>query len=258
MKVTFLGCGASAGVPHLIKGWGECDNKEHKNRRTRSSILVQESNINILIDASPDLRSQILSLPNVPVLDAVLITHNHFDHTAGLGELRTLLYNKDEKTCLYGNPETIEQLEASHRYLFYNDTDDLLYKPVLKSEKVTDRFCIQKNHQSLWVVPLLLDHAYMQSLGYRINDMAYVTDTKDIHENTKALLHNLDVLIIDCTSTKPKKAHAHLDLVLSWVEELKPKKTYLTHMDYTMDYHTLTKVLPKNVEPAFDGLEVLC
>lgn len=258
MKVTFLGCGSSAGVPHLIKGWGKCDDKEIKNRRTRSSILVQESDITILIDASPDLRSQILSLPYMPVIDSVLITHNHFDHTAGLGELRTLLYNKEEKTCLYGNQETVEQLKANHLYLFYNDTEDPLYKPVLKSEKVIDRFCIQKDYQSVFVVPLLLDHVYMHSTGYRIKDMAYVTDAKDVPESTKALLQNLDVLIIDCTSTKPKKAHAHLELVLSWVEELKPKRTYLTHMDYTMDYNTLKNTLPRNVEPAFDGLEVVC
>lgn len=252
MKVTILGCGSSTGVPHLACGWGQCDPNNQKNRRTRSSILVEHNGITALIDTSPDLREQLFRLEKMPTIDAVFLSHAHFDHAFGLGELRPVFYGRN--VPLFARQDVLEYIKSVFLYLFESDID--IYRPVLTGCRICKDMRICKDGQVLAINAFDMSHGYSNSTGFRIDNFAYTTDVVSFPQESFEQLYGLDVWIVDCLSKKNKPAHANIEQVLKWVDELKPKMTYLTHMDFTMDYDTLLSELPDNIRPAYDGLEI--
>lgn len=250
MKITILGCGSSVGVPSLKFGWGECDSDNPKNRRFRSSIIIEHMDTSLLIDMSPDLRQQLLNYDSYKI-DGVLLTHEHYDHVIGINELRPVFFNQDKLLEIYAAENVIKNIRKMFYYLF-EKTDYLIHKPYISTNVITDSFAIG----DISGICFEQNHGYSTSTGIRICNFAYTTDVMKFCESSFEKLYGLDVWIVGCVSREKTATHAHLDTVLQWVKELKPKMTFLTHMSTLMDYDSLIKELPENVRPAHDGLQI--
>lgn len=248
MKVTVLGCGTSGGVPRIDGFWGAADPGNPKNRRRRVSILVQSGGTNVVVDTSPDFREQCLDA-GVTHIDGVLYTHDHADHTHGIDDLRTFRTILGRKIDIYSNRETLDILEARFHYIFH-EVDG--YRPICEPHEITGPFTVG----DIDIVPFVQQHGPITSLGYRFGKLAYSTDLNGLSEEAFAALEGVDVWIVDALRYDPHPTHPHLDLTLSWVERVKPKRAILTHMTWDMDYETLVRELPDGVEPGYDGLVI--
>ncbi|MDR0677178.1 MAG: MBL fold metallo-hydrolase [Holosporaceae bacterium] len=251
MRITILGCGSSEGVPVLGYGWGDCDKNNPKNFRTRSSIIIKTEETSLLIDMSPDLRQQLLLYDSCNV-DAVIFTHTHYDHVSGINELRSVFREQNKLLPVYGTLRDITEIKKKHAYLFER-TGHKFYKPYLESHIIEDKFTIGD------ISGLCFDqnHGFSQSLGIRIGNFAYSTDVVSLSEDNFRFLYGVDTWIVDCVSIKnATQTHAHLDLVLEWEKEIKPRRVFLTHMGITMDYDTLLHILPENIKPSYDQMEI--
>lgn len=253
MRVRVLGCGGSRGVPVIGQGWGNCDPTNPKNRRLRPSVLVEQGGVSVLIDTSPDLRQQLLDA-DTRRLDAVLWTHPHADHAHGIDELRELCRLMHAPIDAYGWAEHLADLKARFPYCFEPlRPADPFYRPVLNAHAIDGPFDVH----GLTVVPFEQDHGYMKTVGYRIGKFGYSTDVVRLNEDAFAALEGIAVWIVDCARVEPPHpVHAHLAKTLEWIERVRPKRAYLTHMDQTMDYETVRRLLPPGVEPAYDGLVI--
>jgi phosphoribosyl 1,2-cyclic phosphate phosphodiesterase len=249
MKVHILGCGTSGGVPRIGNRWGACDPTNPKNRRSRVSILVEQGDYRILIDTSPDLRQQLLAA-NVQDIDAVFWTHDHADHTHGLDDLRGLMHLREGRPVpCYSDALTLASLRKRFAYVFAGAGD---YHPSAEARLLEGPVQVGP----MTVVPFVQDHGPVQSLGFRINTIAYSTDVIGFPDESLPVLRGLDLWVVDCLRPEPHPTHAHLDMTLGWIEQFKPGRAVLTHMDVSMDYETLQSQLPAGVEPGFDGMEI--
>jgi phosphoribosyl 1,2-cyclic phosphate phosphodiesterase len=250
LKITVLGCGSSTGVPSLKYGWGMCDGKNEKNRRTRSSIMLETEKTSLLVDMSPDLRQQLLNLGSSRV-DGVILTHEHYDHVNGINELRPIFFETGETAKIYSSHEVIEKIRHMFHYLF-QETDHRIYKPYISTGKIGDTFSVG----DISGICFEQSHGYSKTIGIRVGNFAYSTDVVEFCPESFEKLRGLDVWIVGCLSREKKPTHANLETVLKWVEELKPKMTFLTHMNISMDYDALLQELPPNVRPAYDGMQI--
>lgn len=252
MKITILGCGGSGGVPLIGDYWGACDPKNPKNRRLRVSILVEEGETTILVDTSPDLRHQALTV-GLKKLDAVLFTHAHADHMNGIDDLRPVNRLIGRPLDIYGSPATVREIRQRFDYVLQPVEPGFgFYKPVLEPHEVTGPFSVG----GLRILPFDQDHGFAMTTGYRIGTMAYSTDVVNLPETSFAALENLDLWIVDCLRFEPHPTHAHLDKALAWIERVKPKRAVLTHMNHSVDYDALAARCPAGVEPAFDFMVI--
>jgi phosphoribosyl 1,2-cyclic phosphate phosphodiesterase len=250
MRVKILGCGASGGVPLITGGWGACDPNNPKNRRRRASIAVEEKETLLLVDTSPDLREQCLAA-NIQKVTAVLYTHDHADHTHGIDDLRPFFYVKKIPMPLYGNVETINFLKSRFGYAFpIVQNPPEVYRPFVTDHIINGPFSIG----DIAVTPFVQGHGYSTSMGYRFGKVAYSTDVVTLDEEAFKILKGIDTWIVDCISMEPRTTHSHLAQTLEWIQRVKPRQAYLTHMSALLDYNTLVGLLPKGVEPAYDGL----
>jgi phosphoribosyl 1,2-cyclic phosphate phosphodiesterase len=256
LQVTILGCGGSGGVP-LLGGageggeWGECDPNEPRNRRTRTSALIQgPCGGRLLVDAGPDLRQQLLAV-GVARLDAVLFTHAHADHILGIDDLRQVNRLIGRALEAWGTRTTLQKLDDRFDYAFLGPTE-FFFRPALEARRVAygERF----ETAGMTVQVFRQDHGVMDSLGLRIGRFAYSTDVVGLPEESLAALEGLDTWVVGCFQRRPHSVHAHLQQVLDWVERLKPRRTVLTHMGPAMDYGALLRDLPPGIEPAHDGM----
>tara|TARA_A100001015_G_C15029506_1_gene732377 strand:- start:568 stop:1344 length:777 start_codon:yes stop_codon:yes gene_type:complete len=255
VEITILGCGSSTGVPVIGNDWGRCNPENPKNRRLRSSILVRNKNVKILIDSGPDLRQQLLNA-DIKSIDAVFITHSHADHIHGIDDFRYLnvLMNKD--IDLYASRKTIDEIAKKFGYVFEKlnpSANGFYYKPCLNPIEIQKSFKIKK----LQIKTFDQNHGFSISTGFRIDDVAISTDVVDLDSKAFDELNNLDLWIVDCLRYKPHKTHAHLEKTLRWIEKIKPKKSILTHMNFEVDYEEISKLLPKNCFAAFDGMRII-
>ena len=249
MKVTVLGCGGSGGVPLVGNEWGRCNPANPRNRRRRVSILVETSGIGILIDASPDLRAQLLDA-GVSELDAVLFTHHHADHCHGLDDLRFLVYRRKAPIPAFMDAETQAVLTLRFGYAFTSSCPpDGLYRPLLEDRVIDGDFAAA----GLCVKPFVQGHGQGRSLGFRIGDMAYSTDVSDLDDAAFAALDGVQLWIVDCLQDTPHPTHSHTEQTLAWIERLNPARALLTHMNHKLDYDELKSRCPEGVEPAYDG-----
>lgn len=257
LRVTILGCGGSGGVP-LLGGeeeageWGECDPAEPRNRRTRTSALVEgPGGGRLLIDAGPDLRSQLLAV-GAARLDAILFTHAHADHILGIDDLRQVNRLIGRELPAFGTRTTLSRLDDRFDYAFIGATPPFFFRPALEPRRVEygERF----EAAGMPVQVFRQDHGVMDTLGLRIGRFAYSTDVVMLPEDSLPLLEGLDTWVVGCFQKQPHKVHANLDQVLEWVALLKPRRTILTHMSTAMDYRSLLRELPPGVEPGYDGM----
>ncbi|NWG71186.1 MAG: MBL fold metallo-hydrolase [Parvularculaceae bacterium] len=266
VSVTVLGCGSSGGVPRPggsdgTGDWGQCDPHEPKNRRMRCSALVERRGASgvtrVLVDTSPDLRTQLLAA-KCPALDAVLYTHDHADQTHGIDDLRPLVIAQRRRVPVYMDASTRAGLMTRFRYCF-EQAPGSLYPPILEAREMPPpgvAFAVEGAGGAIPIVAFAQDHGGLTSLGFRFGAIAYSSDVVGLPEESFRLLEGADTWIVDALQMKPHKTHAHLDLALSWIARVKPRRAILTNLHVSMDYDTLRRTLPANVEPAYDGLVV--
>jgi len=251
-KIIFLGTGTSQGVPVLGCSCLVCKSNNKKDTRLRSSVLIQLGEKNILIDSGPDFRYQILR-EDVTNIDAVFYTHEHRDHVAGLDDLRSFYYLNKEPISLYMTKQVHKALKKDYSYLF--SKKEYFGKPKLNITTID-----KSNHFHVFdnkVIPIEAMHYKLPVLGYRISNLAYLTDANYIHKNELEKLQGLDKLIINCLQKKPHISHFNLNQVLELINLLKPRVSYLTHISHNLGLHNqIQKELPKNVYLAFDQLKI--
>ncbi|MDD5586406.1 MAG: MBL fold metallo-hydrolase [Alphaproteobacteria bacterium] len=254
MKITILGCGSAAGVPLIGNKWGECDPSDPRNRRSRASILVEEGDVALLVDTSPDMRQQLLGC-DLQRLTAVLYTHAHADHCHGIDDLRSMNWLANGPVPVYADAVTMAELRSRFGYIFdFEPKGNHFSRPFLETHIVEGDLAFG----SLRITPFALQHGKGHSLGYRVNDFAYTTDVSEMDEDVFTALDGVKVWIVSCIREKQHPSHADLEKVLGWIERIKPARAILTHMDHSMDYAKLAARLPKGVEPAYDGLVIEC
>lgn len=256
MRVTVLGCGGSDGVP-TIGGkdgrgdWGACDPAQPRNRRTRAGLHIAAGPLGLLVDTSPDLRSQLLA-NGIGRVSHVLYTHDHADHTHGLNELRRLGFIAGGRMPVYADAGTMARLQRRFGYAF-EQRPGSPYPPILDGRIIDGEFAIE----GVEIRPFAQDHGFGETtLGYRIGDFAYSTDTVGFSDAALAALEGLDVWVVDCFGHTRHPTHAHWELTMSWIERLKPRRAILTHMGTGMDYDATRRRCPSGVEPAYDGLVI--
>ena len=253
MKLTILGCGASGGVPLVGCSCVVCSSTNPKNKRTRTSALIEADGVRFLIDTSPDLRFQTLR-EGFTTVDAVLYTHNHSDHTNGIDDLRSFNYNSGQPLPVYGTKDMLDRLQMQFGFAFQPPHAGSWRTPSLVSTPIAEY--AEFSVRDVKVQSFLQHHGNGKTLGYRIGNIAYSTDVNNLPEQSLQLLESLDIWVVDCLREEPTRTHAHLELTLGWIERLKPKRAVLTHMAHELEYETLRRMLPPHVEPAYDGLRI--
>lgn len=257
-RIRLLGTGPSQGVPNLggadeAGDWGACDPAEPRNRRARTSALIQTADgTRILIDAGPDIRSQLLAA-RVARIDHVIITHAHADHVNGLDELRAVNRFTGQALPLYAMPETLADLTGRFAYAFQPPTPGF-YRPSLAPQAVQPGEILALGGLSIRLIEQ--DHHVMRTLGLRIGAFAYCTDLMRLPPESLAALAGIERWVVGCFSAHPHPVHAHIGLVREWARTLGARRTILTHMSNGLDYATLGRELTDGLEPGFDGLEL--
>lgn len=252
LEVTILGCGPSTGVPVIGNKWGRCDPENPKNRRLRPSIFINLNGNHILIDTSPDLREQLLSI-NCKRLDAVFFTHAHSDHIHGFNDLRNINRLMKKDIPIYADQTTLNELKSCFAYAFKEDPKKSYFKPGIDSHLIEGDF--EFVGQNITVIQQ--SHGVAgTSLGFRIGDFAYCTDVVSFEKEEFAKLAGIKYWIVDGYRYEEHPTHAHIQKVIEWADMLKPDMTYLTHMNQDLDYEILSKELPYNIKPSYDGLKL--
>lgn len=251
LKVTFLGTGTSQGIPVIGSNHPVCLSKNKKDRRLRVSILIEWNNYAFVVDCGPDFRYQMLRA-NCSKIDGILFTHEHADHVAGLDDIRPFCFRQGALP-LYAHRRVIKSFKDRFGYIF-ETKNRYPGAPEVKCIEVKNE-CILLG--DLDVVPINVMHNKLQVFGYRFDNFAYLTDVKTIDEKEIKKLKNLDVLIVNALRVEPHHSHFNLEEAINFINIIKPKKAYLTHISHMLGFHDeVQKELPKNVYLAFDGLEL--
>lgn len=257
-RFTILGCGSSGGVPRLGGNWGDCDPKNPKNRRRRCSMLIEqdgpEGTTRILIDTSPDMRSQLLDA-EVGTLDAVVYTHSHADHVHGLDDVRMIVYNMRARLQVWADEATQKDLIARFGYAFIQPQGSN-YPPICEMNTIDGDVTIDGAGGPVTLTPFYANHGMIDALGFRIGDLAYLPDVADLFPNAWEKLHGLDTLIIDALRRTPHPTHLHLEKTMEYIERIAPKNAVLTNMHIDLDYATLDAETPSHVTPAYDMMTI--
>ncbi len=258
MRFTILGCGSSGGVPRLGGHWGDCDPNNPKNRRRRCSMLVErdgpDGTTTVLIDTSPDLRSQLLDT-GTGRLDGVVYTHSHADHVHGIDDLRMIVFNMRARLPVWADGDTQNALFSRFGYAFVQP-EGSPYPPILNMKTIDGAFEVDGPGGPIPFRPFEVDHGSIDSLGFRIGDVAYLPDVAEIPDDAWAELKDLDIWIVDALRRTPHPTHAHLEKTLGWIEQAKPNRAVLTNMHIDLDYATLEGETPDHITPAYDGMTI--
>ena len=248
MKIRVLGSGGSFGSPLAWGRNGNIDINNLNNFRTRSSILIEINNTNILIDTSPDLRQQLYSAKCTNI-DAVLFTHIHSDHTSGLPDMRAISLINDKIIPAYMPNNMKDKILSHYKFIFKGDKD---YRPFMEVRDIKNKFFIN----NIEIQTFKHNHGSIDVQTYRIGKFAYSTDLKNFYENDLDNLQDLDLWVVGLLRSDPHPSHAGFEQILDYIKYIKPKKTIFTHMTALLDEEKLISKCPKNVLPAFDGMEI--
>ncbi|MFB6340289.1 MBL fold metallo-hydrolase [Saccharicrinis sp. FJH62] len=253
LKITFLGTGTSQGIPVIGCRCDVCVSDDPRDKRLRSSILVQYGETNVVIDAGPDFRQQMLTC-GIDHMDALILTHEHKDHIAGMDDVRAFNRISGDAVKVYCEERVSEVVKTEFSYAFKN----FRYPGIPKFDihLIDDKTPLVLQGEPF--MPVRCMHYKLPVLGFRIRNFAYLTDLSSIPEREISKLQNLEVLVIDALRHEPHISHYNLEQALEVVEHLKPGKAYLTHISHGMIKHSeVLKQLPANVEPAYDGLKLI-
>ena len=253
MEIEFLGTGTSQGVPVINCSCEVCQSKDSKDKRLRTSIHVRSANTHVIVDVGPDFRYQMLRT-DVPRIDAALITHEHNDHVAGMDDLRPYNFLQREDIPIYACDRVVRELKTRFYYAFMEKTYPGAPGYDVRTIKHGDRFSIG----DIDVLAFEVMHGNLPILCYRFNDVVYITDAKTISDSSVEMIKNCDTLIINCLRFEEHWSHLSFDEVLEWIEIIRPRKAYLTHMSHLIGKHQeISKLLPAHVFFAFDGLKLV-
>ena len=249
MKITFLGTGTSQGVPVIGCSCQGCTSRDERDKRLRSSILVEKDDTIIVVDTGPDFRQQMLRA-GVKQLDAVLFTHEHRDHIAGLDDIRAFNFIQKSSMDIYAEERVTRALNSMFPYIFaekkYPGVPQVMMHPIS-----TSPFTVGK----LQISPVRLMHYHMPVLGFRFGDFAYITDANYISAQEKEKLSGVRHLVVNALRRESHVSHFNLEQAVKLIEEFSPEMGYLTHISHQMGpSRLLEEELPPNIRTAYDGL----
>lgn len=255
MKLTLLGTGTSFGVPVIGCDCAVCTSSDPRDRRSRCAVLVEVEGKTLLIDTPPELRIQLLAA-RVRAVDAVLFTHTHADHIAGIDDLRAFSDRMSDDLPLYGSAGTLDALRSSHRYIFDAGVTVLpgTTKPRLALNPVVHGTSMRI--AGIDVLPLAFPHGRIQVTGFRIGDIAYITDAKEIPGEARGHLRGLKLLVLNALRWTPHPAHLSIDDAIAVARDLGAARTIFTHFTHDTGHADLVARLPAGMEPGYDGLAV--
>lgn len=251
MKITFLGTGTSQGVPVIACRCQVCTSADFRDKRLRSSILVEQGSTAVVIDSGPDFRQQMLRA-DVNHIDGLLFTHEHKDHIAGMDDIRAYNYVHREKVNIYANLQVQEALHREFPYVFA----DFKYPGVPEINMHTiDESAFSIGEINFLPVPVL--HYRLPVLGFRMGDFTYITDANHITEQSMSLIRGSKILVINALRREPHVSHFTLEEALEVIGKLGPEKAYLTHISHQLGMHEdVNAELPAHVKCAYDGLVI--
>ena len=250
IKIHFLGTGNSQGIPVVGSNHPVCISSNKKDKRLRVSILIQWENVNLVVDCGPDFRQQMLRV-NCKTLDAILFTHEHADHTAGIDDIRPFFFKQGD-ISVFGSKRVLDNLSKRFDYIFskinkYPGAPSVNATEILSSFEFNDKI----------IIPIEVMHNQLPVLGYRIDYFAYLTDVKTISDAELDKLNDLDVLVISALRIEPHPNHLNLKEALAMIKYIAPKRAYITHISHLMGFHDeVSKKLPPNVFLAYDNLTI--
>lgn len=252
IKIYFLGTGTSQGIPIIGSTDPVCLSQNPKDKRLRSSVWVQWDDADFVIDCGPDFRQQMLT-SGCPKIDALLFTHEHADHTAGLDDIRPFVFRQGALP-VYGLSRVMENLKRRFDYIF---TDENKYPgaPSVKSNVIDAEspfMCVSKP-----IIPIKVTHYGLEVLGYRFDRFAYITDMFSIHPDEEAKLSGLDVLVVNALRIEPHPSHLHLDAAIEFAQRIGATRTYFTHISHKLGFHDKVETsLPEGIHLAYDNLTI--
>lgn len=251
MKVTFLGTGTSQGVPILCCECEVCRSLNPKDKRLRSSVLIQSSQANVVIDSGPDFRQQLLR-KGLKTLDAVVMTHEHKDHIAGLDEVKAFNFFNNMRMPVYATERVQEALKREFAYIF----SDEKYPGIPEVDLFTvrnDPFTIKE----ITFMPIDVLHYKLPVKAYRIKDFTYITDANFISKEEKEKIKGSKIIVVNALRREEHISHYTLEEAVNLLKEFNPEKAYLTHISHQMGLHeAVSRELPDFIEVAYDGLEI--
>ena len=257
VRVTVLGCGGSSGVPAPAAEpggwWGACDPQESRNRRRRASILIETQDVRILVDATPDLREQLLDVG--AKIDAIVFTHAHADHVHGVDDLRMVCKARSEPLDAFAWAAVHREIAGRFAYAYQPlRGGDYFYKPVLHRHDVMDRIG-RFEIAGVECLTFAQDHGVGgASMGLRIGRFAYSTDVWSLDDDAFDALSGVEAWIVGCLDDRPNPAHADVDLAFDWIARVGARRAWLTHLGPRLDYAAVLQRCPPGVAPAYDGL----
>ena len=261
LEITILGCGSSGGVPRADGDWGACDPWEPKNRRSRCSLMARRKAVSdqldettILIDTSPDLRLQ-TAAAGARRIDAVLYTHDHADQAHGIDDLRAFFIRSRRRLPCFADPATSATLLRRFDYCFERQGGYPAIADLHPLPPWGEAWAVDGPSGPIPVIGYDQNHGEVQAAGFRLGPVAYSPDVLSIPDESLRMLRGLEVFIVDALRDTPHPTHATVARALEWIEELRPARAILTNMHVDLDYATLKRRLPPNVEPAYDGMK---
>ena len=252
MKIYFLGTGTSQGIPVIGSHHSVCLSTDKRDTRLRVSVWVETEQNSIVIDCGPDFRQQMLN-SKCPKIDALLFTHEHADHTAGLDDIRPFFF-KQGAIPIYAHQRVLKNLERRFDYIFETENKYPGAPSIIENEVVNDQSFKINNEE---IIPVNAFHGNLQVFGYRIQDFVYLTDVKTMEACEIEKIKNCNILVVNCLREEPHATHFNLEEVLHFISLVRPKTTYLTHISHLFGFHEeIERKLPSNVHVAFDNLEI--
>lgn len=251
MTVTFLGTGTSQGVPIICCECAVCKSTNPKDNRLRSSILIESETTKIVIDSGPDFRQQLLRR-DLKSLDAVVFTHEHKDHIAGLDEVKAFNYFNKMRMPIYATQRVQNALKREFAYIFSDDKYPGI--PEVDLFTVTDEPITIKD---ITLLPIDVVHFKMPVKAYRINNFTYITDANYISDSEKEKIKGSEIIVVNALRKEPHLSHFTFEEAINLMKELKPKKAYFTHISHQLGLHNqVSEELPSFIELAYDGLQI--
>ncbi len=253
VKITFLGTGTSQGVPVIACECTTCQSADSRDKRLRTSLLIESATTTIVIDAGPDFRQQMLSA-KVGRLDAILVTHEHKDHVGGMDDVRAFNFKSRDAVSIYAEARVQKAIKREYEYVF----DDKQY-PGVPRFRLIDIPDYQFNIGDIRIIPVRVFHGNLQIYGFRIGDLAYITDANYIPAESMDRLIGVKKFVINALRKETHISHFSLRQAIEIARQISPRKSYITHIGHQMGlYEEVSKELPADVMLAYDGLTFTC
>ncbi|MCX8081458.1 MAG: MBL fold metallo-hydrolase [Bacteroidia bacterium] len=254
MKLTFLGTGTSQGIPVIGCYCDVCQSTDPKDKRLRSSVHIQTHKASVVIDTGPDFRQQCLQ-NRIDKIDGILYTHEHMDHVSGLDDVRPYNFFLKSNIRLYAETAVENAIRRIYRYAF-DEGEKYPGVPEIEISNISEKSIITIG--DLQIKPFRVFHKELPVLGFKINDVTYITDANYISDDVIDELRNCKILIINALRKEKHISHFNLDEALNMIKRINPERAYLTHISHQLGKHNdVINILPINVKPAYDGLQII-